>query len=159
FCAEFSPDGKLFAIIGGDYVPRLWDAVTGCELHAFDKEKAVSLAFSPDGKYLAVSGWADRRPELIDLAARKVVRGFNADGSALPVVISLAFSPDSRALVTGTSGCIVQKHRQVGSTKILCAVQRWDVATGKELWHRTLVPYPVFHLAYAPGGRHLAAGT
>jgi beta-lactamase regulating signal transducer with metallopeptidase domain len=54
-----APDGKLIAVIGGDGEVTLFDAAT--EKVLFQTKlghsmKARSMAFSPDGKYLAVEG-------------------------------------------------------------------------------------------------------
>jgi WD40 repeat protein len=69
-----------------------------------------TLAFSPDGKYLAAAGSAIK---LFDASSGQLLRRFEA-GSCF-----LAFSPDSRTLVTTDS-----THTPV--------VRFWDVSTGKE---------------------------
>jgi WD40 repeat protein len=164
FCGEFSPDGKRFAVIGRDYVPRLWDAHTGRELRAFFGENTPCLAFSPDGGTLALTRWnpqtEERRVRLVDLTTYKVVREFAIGGDPNRQVTSLAFSPDGRTLVTGTDGYPARERRRGSpSPEVKCVVQRWDVATGKLLWRSPLVGDTAVRLAFAPGGRHLAVGT
>src|SRR5438067_231260 len=100
-CAAFSPDGKHFAILGDDGVPRLWDATTGRELHAFDHTHGACLAFSPDGQFLALPGKAEQRAVLFDVRTRQVVRPFTEPIPPdqmfyRPVIAGMAFSPDGK---------------------------------------------------------------
>jgi WD40 repeat protein len=55
-CAVFHPSGRLLATGGKDYWIRLWDPATGRQPSRPLKlaDKIQSLAFSPDGKQLAV---------------------------------------------------------------------------------------------------------
>jgi WD40 repeat protein len=98
------------------------------------------LTFSPDGRYLAA---ADRgHPP--GLRVWEVSSGREALRLKLPdvqglTVISLAFSPDGKALA---AACPDE------------AVRVWEVATGKELNHFGSPPYAA-GLAFAPDGRLL----
>lgn len=82
----------------------------------------VAVAFSPDGKTLAVGG--DGRVEFRDTVGSKLRATFTPrekSGKAVPGIPSLAFSPDGKLLAAGTSSGVVAlwdvaKRRQVGLT-------------------------------------------
>jgi len=91
----FSPDGATLAGGGwGDTRLRLWDAATGKELTVFPKtgEDIVSVAFSPDGKTIAVAGdnvylydpSTGKERLRIERRAQRLV--FSPDGSVLASV-------------------------------------------------------------------------
>lgn len=53
----FSPDGNLLGPGSWDYSARLWDLSTGLEVQCFAVSDTVcAIAFSQDGKLLAVAG-------------------------------------------------------------------------------------------------------
>src|SRR4051812_34761572 len=73
-CAVFAPDSKTLATGGQDNTVRIWDVATFKELNQFKQPNAVnSVAYSPDGKLLAVVGWFRDVP-IIDVAGNKVAR-------------------------------------------------------------------------------------
>ncbi len=111
-----SADGKILASVSQDDKVRLWDATTGkCtvtrDVHAAEgwlgKYKAVGLplAFSPDGKLLAVHDF----PEIgspnggsvlvFDVATGKELAHLNGYND---LIASFVFSPDGKLLATGT---------------------------------------------------------
>lgn len=105
FSFTFSHDGRWIATgTSNDNMVRLFDTSQGelgCELKAHTKgtiflsSAVYSLAFSPNGKWLA-SGGHDGRIVVWDLESRKPAWQTQLEGP--PIVCSLAFSPDSNLL-------------------------------------------------------------
>ena len=145
----FSPDGKQLAS-GYQYGSvRLWDldeTLAVKEINTAEPAQTirigdvalVSLAYSPDGKRLAV-GSADYRITLLDLINRKVLRSYVAhDGE----VTALAFSPDGTRLASAS-------HDRT--------VKVWDSSSGKELLTLAGHSGPVEAVAYSADGKSIAS--
>jgi WD40 repeat protein len=117
---------------------QLWDPVTCQPLSSPAVRGGFCLAFSPDGRWLAV-GQGGQRGYLAQLAAV----GRDQAGPVLPgrdqVVYCLAFSPDGRALACGTEE----------------AAWLWEPAAGRAV-ARLQRPAVVRAVAFAPGGDELA---
>src|SRR5262249_19546515 len=119
-CVAFRPDGKQVAGLGGEcerYV-TFWDADTGKLEASLPYRPMVGgrafspdcLTYSPDGRALAV-GMLDGQVVLYDTQARKERSRLDLSkhGSGEAVYItSLAFGPDGRTLLAGTSGPVVR---------------------------------------------------
>jgi WD40 repeat protein/serine/threonine protein kinase len=123
----FSPDGKRLAtarvhflgIEGGkakfEADLKTWEAATGQEERTFEGHEGelLQLAYSPDGRRLAVSS-SDGITRIWDLTAKSQPLVLRGHSSSVP---GLAFSPDGRCLAT------TGKDR---------AVKVWDPASGEE---------------------------
>jgi WD40 repeat protein len=131
----FSPDGRLLAATGIDFV-AVWDAATG-ERRYLIRDDHGRLAFSPDGKYLACGG---EELCLYGAATGKKVRRFEGHTGN---IAGLAFSPDGTTLATA------QEY----------AICLWDVKTGKRRLPFPGHETPVGCLAFAPDGTALASGA
>jgi WD40 repeat protein len=95
--AGWSRDGSLIATSGFDETVRVWEASTGRQvlnvkpLPSF----ACSVAFSPDGRQIAVGSSDDGQLKVIDVASGRI-RGFQTPDLTLYAV---EFTPDGRRLV------------------------------------------------------------
>jgi WD40 repeat protein len=136
--AAFSQDGTRVAMAAGDG-NQLWEMATGRPLARMESGPMVfSLAFSPDGTWLA-TGSLDKTARLWDTATgRELARMEHGDG-----VQAVAFSPDGARLATGS------KDR---------TARLWDTATGREL-ARMKPGRSVMAVAFSPDGARLATGV
>jgi WD40 repeat protein len=118
--STFSPDSKVL-VTGGNYHPsprgkvhesarliQFWDIKTGKKLREIQSEKTPerveAVAFSPDGKHLAVRHWAAKL-EIWDLATEKIVQLLDHH---LSIREALRFSPDGQYLMGFTAARSVQ---------------------------------------------------
>ncbi len=139
--AAFSPDESRLATVGEDLTVRLWDTRTGASLGGWKAHevKALAVAFSADGRLVATGGRSREGGE---------VKVWDGDGRLLlgvrdhpSAVVSVAFSPDRRRLLSGDGD---------GTVKVR------DVETGKVLWE-TGTSNPSHSATFSPDGRWVAA--
>ncbi len=123
----FSPDGRLFVtrdtIDFDNCVVRLWDTESKgllCVLGGKEKSGGfqAEVVFSPDGKLLAVSSRQDNSIQIWDVAKRQTLCRLEGHTTA---VISLAFSPDNKTVVSS------------GWTDKDKTIRIWDPMTGAEI--------------------------
>ena len=156
----FSPDGKKLASGSYNAPVKLWNADSGEELLSLKGNTAGvwSVVFSPDGKRLAsgvfqypkfdpvtglpsAGGSSVEVVKVWDTASGEVLLTLKGHTKEIP---SVAFSPDSKRLVSGS-------HDQT--------VRVWDVATGQELLTLKGHKGPVNSVAFGPDGNWLASGS
>ena len=139
----FSPDGHLLASstwTQKERPLRLWDVQSGLEVRylTLPSKSAPSLvAFSPDGRWLAVLDYAVGRILLYD-----IVTGGLAQSFAQEDVFSMAFSPRSSQLAIGG---------------MRGTLSLWDVSTGRELGTMQGGTECVRSVAFSADGRWLAS--
>ncbi len=155
--ATASPDGTLLAL-GGMVTFRpppmkpeqmkqlgailLWDAAANREraLLLGHNGPLMTVAFSPDGRTLASSGF-DKTIKLWDVGAgreRATLRGHAAP------VAAFAFSADSKRLASGATDGIIKV---------------WDAAAGQLDFSCKGHVQPVISLAWTPDGHSLVSGS
>ncbi len=98
-----------------------------------------SVAFSPDGQYLAAG---DTKGDIIlrRVADGQIIRRYKGHNGW---VVSLAFSPDGNTLASGCCDC---------------RAKLWDVNTGECLHTLEEHEYEVWSVAFSPDGQYLASG-
>ncbi len=202
----FSADGRQLISGGADRTIRLWDVATGKEvrtLHPSASRRSgwepltgkpvpaaegqaapvLALARSPDGKLLASAG-ADEIVHLWDLTSFQELRtlaGHDPRYPRMPLLTSVAFSPDGKTVASGDGATIylwdtatgkergrLQGHCGpvhfvgfFGAQRLASAgwdhtIRLWDLATGKELLARKGPEGAIEYLAFSPDGRFVA---
>jgi WD40 repeat protein len=135
----FSPDGKVL-LVGTAVEVFICDARCGWCWGRFrrtDSGLIRCLAWSPDGKTVALAGWD---VQLWDATRLRPIDTLRAD---LTAVSALRFSPDSRVLAAGNAD---------GS------IQLWDVAARQLLPPRPGHAGSVHTVQFSPDGRTIGTG-
>jgi WD40 repeat protein/tRNA A-37 threonylcarbamoyl transferase component Bud32 len=139
-----SANGRLLATAGDEPGVQLWDmstnvAVAELKLNGLYPRKVQTLAFSGDGRTLAVLGDAEHglTLQLWDVSSRTLRKNFRN-------VQRLAFAPDGKELaLVAPDGTI--RLAQLGRHELRSPVEQ--------------LPYPVQSLGFSPDGRVLATGS
>jgi WD40 repeat protein len=133
----FSPDGRLVAAISGEHV-ILWNVDTGRKFQTLKKLDGTpnTLAFSPDGRLLAVAATKGRMPEggseltVWEVSTGKSVNRLKGNND---FVSSLRFIAEGRALLIGSLQ--YQREGSMGTVKVWDLREnrlgRYDVHEGK----------------------------
>ena len=156
-CLRFSPDGKLLATSnwGGKHV-EIWDVTSRTLIERPDSYRAWfgSLAFSPDGKMLAIPG-DENEISLWDIENQQVVsslefqvtdamrRTLQVHDKVKRIIRGFAFSPDSQTLAAA----------------LLDRIVLWNVSTKKQ-WASFAANQRILEsVAFTPDGTRLASSS
>jgi RNA polymerase sigma factor (sigma-70 family) len=139
----FAPDGKSFAS-GHTRDLCVWDRVSGKQLFtvANDGRNVSYLAYSPDGKWLAVRGIT--AIVLVEAQTGKLVSRLGETKGQEQVVYAMAFAPDSKKLISAD-----------GPAKTATVWDLEKVTGAKTFTHQGVVT----DVAYAPDGRSIAVAS
>jgi len=148
-----SPDGRTLAADVSTL--QLWDLAAPGQRPATMKATGgtvESLAFSPDGKTLAIGAagnGAAGTVQLWDVATRELITTVVTTGA----VSSLAFSPDGETLAFSA-----QNDDPRAPDFTIGTVQLWDVATGQQIGN-AITSNGVVSLAFTRDAKTLTAGS
>ncbi len=144
-CLAFDATSRILACGDSNAQILRWDLETGQSLPtlATPDAAACSIAFSPDGQWLA-SGLQPWQPLQPALRVWSVADGMQSSPwpNVLGDLYSVAFSPDSSTLATGG---------KFGTLRL------WDVATKHVRREYKLAPEIIQSVAFSPDGHYLAA--
>jgi hypothetical protein len=146
YAAAVSPDGRLIAYGSYWHYLAIHEVLTGKTFRVIDKlvpDGAGTLAFSPDGRMLAWSGWQQPTIHLLELASGKERHRFEGHKCR---VTSLAFSADGRTLISGgedttalvwdLTGRLSQKHGPLDLDTAWRALAGGDASTAYQAMRR-----------------------
>jgi WD40 repeat protein/predicted Ser/Thr protein kinase len=178
-----SPDGARVAV--GTYDEQNKDQMSVYDLESEERlfsSAGCPLAYSPDGRWLAIRAADDRKVLLLDARTHKIANWFHGHER---MVWSAAFSPDSRLLATCSSdrtarlwhldsgGCqelrghadeVFAAAFHPGGTRLATggrdgAIWLWDLERGEEVARLPGHISYVWSLAFSPDGTTLASGS
>ena len=104
--------------------------------------RVLSIALSPDGRYILSGGDAMNSLKLWDISMGKEVHTLTGHKEARTSAV--AFSPDSRYALSGNFDK---------------TVKLWDVSTGKEIHTFTGHTKLILSVAFSPDGKYAASGS
>jgi WD40 repeat protein len=144
----FHPDGRYFATCSVDKTVKIWDTLSGEEVQTLRIDTAaVRLAYSPDGRRLAVVCG-----DLFQPTSPGEVKIWDVESGAelcslrghTQQITELTFSPDGGRLITSSRD---------GTVKV------WDPKTGRQMCSLKASSSYVNTVAVSPDGKCIASGN
>ena len=152
-CVAYSPDGKRIVTGSDDKTLRVWDALTGREIMTLKGHTFAMgcVAYSPDGKRIVSGSYRigsnEKTLRVWDAQTGREIlalKGHPVKGDVMESVKCVAYSPDSKYIVSG------------GRDKTL---RLWDAQTGREVLALEGHTDQVTCVAYSPNGKRIVSGS
>jgi WD40 repeat protein len=126
---SYSPDGKLFAVASSLGFGRVWDATTWQPLATLGGflKGAHTLAFSADGKRLAIGGGDHEAVKLWDTESWQDVFTLEGQGTGY---MGARFSPDGNTLTWGNQSGVLHVWQAPSWEEIAAAEAKDPPAPG-----------------------------
>ncbi|HUI89626.1 MAG TPA: WD40 repeat domain-containing protein [Anaerolineales bacterium] len=141
----FSPDGKLIAAAGSDSSVHVWQVSSGLiQFTYLLRDNVGSLAFSPDGNYLAISS---NIFAVYDLAAGNGTPILYYDAIAPHPTAEILFSPDSQFLMA--EGELNNRDANTWIPRILI----WKLSSNRSAFRKIPIPDVIQNMIVLQDGR------
>ncbi len=164
--ASYSPDGRFIVSASHDNTARVWDAITGKEVHVLRGHDAevLSASYSPDGRFIVTSS-VDATARIWDASTGDELIALMGHDN---VVFSAVYSPDGRYVLTGgwdmtiriwdaLTGTLLQTLQTGASVQnaLYSPDGRFIISIGSrltEIWNaETEIPTRIFSMAHESG--------
>lgn len=113
--------------------------------HNSERSNALSVAISPDGKYIASGGTIDKIIKLWDVKTGKLLKELKGHTS---VIYSLQFSTDSTKLLSASGKC---DELNITDDKI----KLWDISSGKVIMEIKGNKESAYRAIFTPDGNNI----
>ena len=136
--ARFSPDGMTLGSCGHDRFVKLWRVSDGALLRAlnFDDNAYLvdSVAFSPDGQFIAAGGTSvGAQVKVWRVATGELVRTFNVrSDDGFTQFNKVAWTPDGSCVVAGISFGVGYGNSQIKFWNFLSGKLAYEYSTGSD---------------------------
>ena len=136
--STFSLDERYFATVDGEKAVRVVELSSGSEIVNLQQDNFVSIAFTQDGRYIAIRDTVTGAVHVIDIESGVEVARMQFSSN-----FAITFSPDGRYLAT---------NNKDGTASVV------DLSSGKEI-ERLQMGISEYLMFFSPDGRYIVTST